>query len=311
MLESYPFEVKKLSLVTHLFNTTFKIQTTQGEKYAIRINTNSKREPEEMNAEVAWVDALARDTDLWVPVPQKTRQGELIAEAPSDKMGRNLRGVVYSWLPGPNVGPKMRPEITHAMGEATAKMHRHAEGFQMPKGAKLYPLKDPLFGYPYILREKAPALDHSLFLRVFEESVPLIQRLQSGPQIPIHYDVHMWNVKWTRGRLSVFDFDDTIMGVPVFDAYVTLFYLRNRDDWPDLEAAYLEGLGRKVTAMGVTKDEFELLVASRAILLANELFRWGNPAMDAIAPKYAEITEKRLRHFYDTGILDPRVAKMS
>lgn len=310
MLAEYPFEIARISLVTHLFNTTFKVIDTDGRKFAIRINTNSKREAEETNAEVAWVDALARETDLWLPVPQKTKNGELTAEADSDLMGRRLRGIVYSWLPGPNVGPNLTPRIAFAMGEATAKMHRHAETFQMPKGCRLHPLKDPLFGYPSVLRKYAPSVDHDLYDQVMEISVPIIERLKAGPQIPIHYDVHFWNVKWTKGRLSVFDFDDTIMGVPVFDAYVTLFYLRNRDNWPELQAAYLEGIGRPVTEMDVTKEEFETLVASRGLLLANELFRWGNPEMTKIAPRYAEITEARFRHFFDTGVFDPLVAKL-
>lgn len=310
MLAQYPIRVAQIQLLTHLFNTTFKVTTEDGRRFALRINTNSKREVEEMNAEVAWVSALALDTDLSVPVPQPASNGSLIVEEPSAAMGRTLRGVLYSWLPGP-LAKKLTPEIAFAMGEATKKLHDQARNFELPQGCALQPLKDPLFGYDYILREKAPDVDHDLFQRVFDESVELIDRLKEQPQIPIHYDIHMYNVKWKSRRLSVFDFDDSILGVPVFDAYVSLFYIRNQEQEGRLEAAYWKGLEATPESLGVSRAEFELLVASRAILLANELFRWNNPEMTAIAPKYAAITQKRLEHFYQKGIFDPLVARMS
>lgn len=308
MLRHYPIEVERVRLVTHLYNTTFRVDTKNGQTFALRVNTNSERTPEEMNAEVAWVDALARETDLWVPAPQKTVEGTLILDEWNEAVGRNMRGVLYSWLPGANVGDRMNHDIAYAMGEATAKMHRHGYTFKMPRGASLKGMTDALYGYPYELTEKAPNFDHALFERALSESTALIARLGKLPQIPIHNDLHMWNAKWTKGKMSVFDFDDTILGLPIYDAYVTVFYLRGKPDWADIEAAYFEGLGTPATGLNVTKDEFELLVASRALLMANELFRWNHPEMNAIAPRYAEITEKRLRHFYDTGIFDPMVA---
>lgn len=121
----------------------------------------------------------------------------------------------------------------------------------------------------------------------------------------------MGNVKWYRGRLSVFDFDDSLMGLPIFDAYVTVFYLRCIKGGRELEAAYWKGLESSPEALGVTTSDFELLVASRSILLANELSRWDNAETLAIAPKYCEVTEKRLAHYFETGEFDPMVATMS
>lgn len=307
MLADYPIEVSRVRVLNHLFNTTFRVDSPQG-KFALRINTNSKREPEEMNAEVAWVDALARETDLWVPAPQRTEGGELIVECESAAMGRRLRGVLYSWLPGPDVWRTLDPRIAEAMGAATAKLHQHGRGFKFPEGARLHPLKDPYFGYPYQLREAMPNLDHSLFERTFDLAVPILERLEADTLMPLHYDVHMGNVKWSRGRLSVFDFDDSLMGHPAFDAYVTVFYLRSREGWPELEARYWQGLGSSPEAMGVTKEEFEILVASRGILLANEMFRWGGATPEGLAVRMAGNTEKRLQHFFETGVFDLRVA---
>lgn len=143
MLAQYPIRVAKIKLLTHLFNTTFGVTTEDGRKFALRINTNSKRTPQEMNAEVAWVSALARDTDLWVPQPLATTKGELIVDEPCEAMGRTLRGVLYSWLPGPNAWGRMTEPIAFAMGAATRKLHAHAANFKMPEHCKLEELKTP------------------------------------------------------------------------------------------------------------------------------------------------------------------------
>ncbi len=311
LLRQYPIAVSDLKLITHAFNTTFKVVTDEGVKFALRLNTNSLRDEGEMNAEVAWVKALANDTGLRVPIPQATKDGENIAEAWSDDLERKVRGVLYSWLPGKNADVPLHPSTAKAMGEATRIMHEHGRTFVMPKGAALHPLEDTLFGYEFFEGKLPPELDRGVFTEVIKRGNALIGKINRQKLMPIHYDLHYWNVKWLRGKLSVFDFDDTIMGTPIMDAYVTLFYLRgDRENAESNEDNYWQGLQSSPEQMGHTPEEFELLVASRAPLLVNEFFRHNTAGYVDRAPDYARITEKRLRHYLDTGKFDPRVARM-
>ncbi|MBX3119594.1 MAG: phosphotransferase [Fimbriimonadaceae bacterium] len=310
LLAQYPVDIRELKLINHGFNTTFAVSASDGSKYALRINTNSLRDEAEMNAEVAWVSALSAETDLRVPTPQTTKGGAQIAEAWSEPLNRKARGVLYSWLPGKNAGIPLAPATAEAMGRATRTMHEHAAGFQMPAGAGLKPIKDVMFGYEYQIDRHMPDLDHSLFHKVVNEGNRLVKKLNSAALIPIHYDLHMWNVKWMRGKLSVFDFDDTILGTPVMDAYVTLFYIRISPNAEEIEEAYWRGLGSAPAELGVTPEEFEWLVASRAPLLVNEFYKNNTAGFSELAPKYAKVTETRLKHFSDTGRFDPRVATM-
>ena len=56
---------------------TFRVDTADGCTFSLRINVNSRRSLANIGAEIAWLAALATDTDLVVPVPQRTRGGAL------------------------------------------------------------------------------------------------------------------------------------------------------------------------------------------------------------------------------------------
>ncbi len=108
-LAHYPVEVARLRLLNHGFNTTFRVDTTDGRRFALRLNVNSRRTPQNLAAEAAWLAALAADTELWVPVPQSTREGALTTEVFSPDLGRSLPVALFSWLPGSDLGDDATP----------------------------------------------------------------------------------------------------------------------------------------------------------------------------------------------------------
>ncbi|MEQ1934269.1 MAG: phosphotransferase, partial [Fimbriimonadaceae bacterium] len=279
-----------------------------GSKFALRLNTNSHRSEPELKAEVAWVQDLAVNSDLWVPRPQPLTQGGFVAELPNELLSRPLRAVLYDWLPGPLAGDKMSPEIASQFGVALRKLHAHAGNFKFSDGATLKRLDNSLFNLPYALDNSAPDLDHGLFRTVHEQADQIMERVMREPNIPVHYDLHPGNAKWYRGKLSVFDFDDSMMGRPILDIAISAFYLRNKG--LAMDEPFWQGLGGSPEDHGVTRAEFEILVASRAVGLANELFRMNTASLIAIAPKYAVVVQRRLEHFKKTGVFDPTVAKL-
>jgi hypothetical protein len=44
--------------INHEYNSTFKVSTEDGEHYALRINVNSPRSLENLNAEIFWVNSV-------------------------------------------------------------------------------------------------------------------------------------------------------------------------------------------------------------------------------------------------------------
>ena len=89
VLRRYSIDVAALRLLNHGFNTTFRVDTTDGRRFALRLNVNSRRTDSFIGAEMAWLAALAEETDLWVPIPQRTLDGALLTHVRSLDLGRS------------------------------------------------------------------------------------------------------------------------------------------------------------------------------------------------------------------------------
>jgi Ser/Thr protein kinase RdoA (MazF antagonist) len=302
----FGIEGARLRLLNHGFNTTFGVVSSFGERFALRINVNSFRGRAEIGAELAWVGALAQDTDLRVPTP---RAG--LGEIESEEFGKTVYGALYSWLPGPTGDSVPIPEVARAVGEATMKLHNHARGWTFPEGCRFHPARNVTFGAELRFKEHGFAGDIGVMEEVQRMGNGVLDRLRTSEPIPIHYDLHLANVKWHRGKLAVFDFDDAILGYPAMDVAVSLFYLRRYANAPEMEAAYRSGLGQPIEAFGFSEADCETLVAARGLGLANELYAMNTAELIELAPRYAALTEIRLKHFLKTGRFDSSVASLS
>lgn len=104
ILEQYPIKVARVRCISHSFNTIFRVDTTNGLKFALRINVNSRRPVPALKAEIAWLEALRKDTDLVVPQTIPRRDGGLISSFFSNSLGRDTVAVLFSWLSGQDLG---------------------------------------------------------------------------------------------------------------------------------------------------------------------------------------------------------------
>ena len=300
--DAYPFEVRRLRVLLHAYNTTFRVDTADGRRFALRINTNSLKSHANLDAELAWLDAIARETEIAVPAPQRTSDGSLRTEVWFEPLRRSLPVVVMSWLPGRDLDDRSHDGY-RALGRTMARLHEHALTWTPPNGAE-FPSHDAvLFDIPNVL-----ATDHHLLTdtsrAVFAEALARGQQayadvLAAGPVIPIHADLHGGNAKWLHGRLAVFDFDDAAVGAPAQDLAISAYYLR--DDL-DGEQVMLDGYAEVRLLPDTSPDDFEAMVAARNVLLANEVLRMSTADMREIAPVFLANSVLRLRSFLDTGV---------
>lgn len=304
-LAHYPLEVARLRLLNHGFNTTFRVDTTDNRRFALRLNVNSRRTPQNLAAEAAWLAALAADTDLWVPAPQPTRGGALTTEVYNAHLGRALPAALFSWLPGGDLGDDATPAQLAAVGRATAILHQHGEHFQLPQGAELPTIDTVLMGddVSYNLGGDHPLLsaaDHEVIDAAFAQVQGHIDALFAGARRqPLHADLHVWNLKWYRGRLIVFDFDDSGIGVPAQDLAISAYYLR---DDAALEAALLDGYAQVRPLPRFTHDQYEAMVASRNLVLLNDVVTTTNAEFLAMLPRYMPNSITKLRAYLRTGV---------
>ena len=72
-LAGYDIEPSWVRLIDHEYHTTFRIDTVDGRRFAMRVNVNSQKAAEPLDAELAWLAVLARDTEIRVPAPYPAR----------------------------------------------------------------------------------------------------------------------------------------------------------------------------------------------------------------------------------------------
>ncbi|MFP5253127.1 MAG: phosphotransferase enzyme family protein [Actinomycetes bacterium] len=297
----FGLEVASLELVAHAFNTTFAVVGAQGQRHALRLNTNSVSTAANVVAQQAWQHAIASETDVRVPDPLRTVEGGWCAEVDCATFGRPLLVTAATWLDGPDVGD-LDPVTARALGRAMALLHEHARSWRLPAHGALPRFDTPLFGdgdlldsVPSPTREERAVLDAAR-----AATAQAFAAVHDGASLqPVHGDLHGGNLKWSREGLAVFDFDDSGLGLPVVDLAVSTFYLRSGE--PEPERALWEGYADVAPVPAVDPGHFEALVAARQLLLANSLLSSTTAELRNEAAEYLTVTVDRLRHWLKSG----------
>ncbi len=301
LLEQYPLKVVRIRCINHGFNTTFRVDTADGQKFALRINVNSHRPMAALNAEIAWLEALARETNLIVPRPMPRKDGGLISSFFSIILNRETKAVLFSWLHGKDLGKNATPEQFYAAGQALSVLHQHSSTWEIPAGCQFQNALDVFIDSKVVLFDTPmPEARLEVFRTTYQQVVEVHKNLYSHFKAqPLHADLHLWNMKWYKQQLSVFDFDDSATGVPLQDFGISFFYLRRHANNAALEAAMQEGYGQMPNYQ---QAELEAIIAGRQLLLANDVLINETADLQAEAQTYLEASEQRLRIYLETGI---------
>lgn len=288
-----------IRLVTHGFNSTYRVMHPDGDA-AVRLNINSRRTPRMVRGEVAFVQR-AHDQGVQVPEPALIFGGGATTTVKIEGIPHDVPVAAYRWVEGRAPSEVCSPATTYNLGSTMSSLHRAAKGWKLPEGCDRPTYRDVLDGQPWRMTGSAAA-------EVRRRADEVLSSL--GQPHLVHFDLHLGNVKIRDGRLTAYDFDDSVWGHPAADAAQTLFYFRWAPDVSRAESAFWEGLGANPETLGVDVSTIELLVAARAVLLANDILGSVSQEFILMAPRYVEVTELRLQYFLETGVYDPKVAKM-
>lgn len=299
-LGDYGLQDADLRVVNHDFNTTFRVTAADGTRAALRINVNSQFGPEAIDAEAEWVRAIAAETDVHVPAPIPTRDGRSATRTSCAGIDRPLGAVLYRWIDGPNLGEPAPLVGLEALGQAAARLHAHAETWRSPAIAARPNQAMPLMGEPDRLRAnpRFTKTQQTVIADALDQVEAVTAAHFAGPTLLAHADLHVWNAKWYHKRLTVFDFDDCGITTPLHDLSISTYYLR---DQPGAEAALLRGYERERPVPDHTETEWEALVASRNLLLLNDVLDNITADMADFLPGYIQRTVGRMGRYLKTG----------
>ncbi|MEN9967589.1 MAG: hypothetical protein RL036_822 [Actinomycetota bacterium] len=291
ILAQYDLGDFEVDSINHEYNSTFKVTSSLGQTYALRINVNSSRTLANLNAEIAWVSSIK---SVRVPKPRLTRNGSAIAYGWHEATKRKLPAVLYSWLEGQEPGDEPTEEQLFALGAAMAKLHLESVAFALPSDAELPDYTDPFWGaddHLFGSNSKLSEAERAEVAGVFARIEKVIAELRGTSALqPIHADLHPWNVMWHEGELAIFDFDDSGLGLPIQDLMTAIYYL----DTPEQDAALLAGYASIAPVPEHTPEQRAVLMLQRRLLLLNYLYETSNPEHLEMIPEYQAETFRRL-----------------
>lgn len=230
-LAQYPISISGLTLVSHATNYIYRVTADDGARYALRLVAPYWRTEQDLRAEVMWLDALARDTDIAVPEIIRTRDGEPIVYLSPGAGRPDRRAILMTWLPGMSLGRRLSNDNIRKMGALFAALHLHAGAWDPPAG---FPnLQFDAFlsrGEPEVLFSDAclaayPPEDIEVLREAHAHVMRAYAALDRDDLRVIHCDLWHANVKLYEGELAPFDFEDTVWGFRMHDIAMAMLDL--------------------------------------------------------------------------------------
>jgi len=281
----------------------FRVDAEDGERYVLRIYSDEETTLRDNLAEMFWLNALRRDTDLYVTEPVIRRDGGYVTVVNAPGVPGERRCALFRWIPGRCLAYYLSPEKYYQLGRIMAQLHDHAESLDLP--TDIQPKRwDRVFYYPDEPVVYSSAEYRHLFsseqITVLDEVVGRADRLfeelyaDERGRILIHGDLHFWNVHVYRGKLYMIDFEDVMLGYPLQDVAITLYYGRDRGDYDALCGAFRQGYTSLRQWPVQRSGQLEILMAARKAMFINYVAR-----VDPSPQEFIEEGCKSLRHFLE------------
>ena len=302
-LGGFDIEVAPVRVLTNHFNAIFRVDAVGGQRFVLRINRPGGRSLADIRSELAWLQAIRRDSDLAVPEPVAARSGEVVQTIEAPGVPEPRQCVLFRWLDGRDTYRTPSRQTVARLGEALARLQNHADGFVPTEGFtrrrhdRVWPNGRPEVVYAddpdelftperrAVIRESAERVEGAL-TALYAHANDL--RF-------LHADLHLGNVKLHRGALRLLDFDDSVWCHPVQDLAISLYYLHGYSNQDDLRAAFAEGYRSLRSWPEVDDQRLATLVAARELELIGFLAGSDDPALRGYLRAMLDRSEQRLR----------------
>lgn len=306
-LKNYDLEVAGLNLLATDTNTIFRIETTDKQRYVLRISLPGQRDLIDIKSELAWLEALRRDTNVEVPeeVRPKDSSSERVVQVQLSHptINESRYCVLFKWMDGRGVGSSdtTPPATAYKLGVVMAKLHNHADNFVPPrefttrKLDKVWPCGVPQVVYSDAPNELFPKRRRQILLQAAERIEATLTKLYSNPGGLrfLHSDMHLGNVKTLHGELRVLDFDDSVWCFPIQDIGIAFYYLLPSEA---ARQGFIQGYSSLREWPASYNELGDLFVAARRLDLLS--FILSEPADYAdFLPGWLERTELKLREW--------------
>ena len=309
-LAQYDIKATSLDMLGDATNTIFQVDTLSGDKYALRICTPGWRTISDIQSEIIWLQALAKDTDIGAPRPIASTHGETLVAVAVPDSDIVYQCLLMSWLPGTLLAEDLTEHNLYLMGQLFARLHQHTDhfrpstGFTTRKMNNIYARgeEDVLFSATHHQAFSTETLD--IFQRVMNQVTTAFAELYQDAQglRVIHNDLHHENIKIDDGVLRPFDFEDTIWGYAVQDIAMALQDLMmdvKPEQFSVLKMAFRHGYESLRQWPEIYEGQIDTFRVGRMLWVANYVARYQTQFLEAHINQRAKLFARYL----ETGIL--------
>ncbi|QQR40903.1 phosphotransferase enzyme family protein [Devosia rhizoryzae] len=230
-------------LINHSENHTFRFGD-----YTLRVHRPDYQSPETIDSELAWLQALRRDTDLPIAEPVPGANGLMLQHFRTSG-GEPRYAVLFRFIRGTE--PDMGSDLTGLfakLGTYAATLHQHAITWQRPPAftrqawnAASILDADGLWGNWRV----APGVNGAN-RPLIEQAVKILRRnLDAYGADPeqyglIHADMRLGNLLVDGDTVSLIDFDDSGFCWFTYDFAASISFYETHPSVPELRRAWLQ-----------------------------------------------------------------------
>jgi Ser/Thr protein kinase RdoA (MazF antagonist) len=258
-------------------NATYKIETPNGQRWALRIHRDGYHSKTAIASELAWLMELRNAGVVTTPAPVKGLDGEIIQQLGHSRMPRPRNIVLFDWETGsePGIGEDLSKPF-EVLGEVTARMHLHTRRWKRPPWFTRL-----TWDFETSLEDQAPHWGRwrdgmgvgKKEQELFGRTVDLIgKRLSAYGKSDdrfglIHCDLRLANLLIEKASVKVIDFDDCGFGWYMYDAATPVSFYEHEPQVPGLIESWKTGYRRVRPLSREDEAEIPTFVMLRRLLL--------------------------------------------
>lgn len=258
-------------------NVTFRLDDPRnGRRIVLRVHRLGYHEPDEIQAELAWIGALRDEAVVTTPEPLAAVDGELVQTLPSPTGRPPRHAVAFAFAEGrePEQGRDL-PRWFETLGRITGRMHEHSRRWLPPPGfrRKLWDFDAMLGDRPLWGRwQDGMGLDEAGRAHLTRVVARLRGGLDAFGQGPerfglIHADLRLANLLADGDRLAVIDFDDCGLSWFAYDFAAAVSFFEHDPIVPALAEAWACGYREEVSFSAEDAAALPMFVMLRRVLL--------------------------------------------
>ena len=275
-LAQYDIKLSSMTFIAQSGAAVFKISDYDGRLYNLRVHVPKSSTLENiwtsrdvLDSELVWLDALCRETNLTVPVPERNQQGAFVTAVDG------ILCTMLSWVVGEQKQYFTSKQELRSVAEMTAVLHDQASKWQPPST-----FIRPKFHCSRIrvaldmLNQRAGeeilnAHDVEILTEAGERAIAFISTLPKNHMTwgMMHNDLLPANIVYADGVACPIDFGACGFGYFLQDLACTFWFIH-----PDARQQYIDWYGEQFPLPNDYADQLEaFFIASRLTSMIHAL----------------------------------------